>query len=148
MRTTNHTTDPWNRRKTEMDPWDSPWRKKHERTLQRGKGTALDEDCAFGLHEHHRKSSDCAFDTPAHHTPNLQHDNENTHSPRRPVVLLAVILLIIIVFGILDSNFLGYGIYPIYFDLHAFLFVLFELFPFLFTVLCFVFVVKNGKKKK
>lgn len=45
--------DPWDWNKHEIDPWNSPWRKKREDALVRGQ----------------RPDVDCAFDAEAHHAP-------------------------------------------------------------------------------
>lgn len=142
----SNTSDPWNRRKMEIDPWDSPWRQKHERGLAQAIGSAGGEERVFGWARHHREQAvDCAFDDEAHHRPRGVRGGRSARSMTGGVIAIVCVLLVaFILMGFLAAAYIPYHIsYYIY----QALFTLLEVLPFLIFFVVFVAMAKNKGKK-
>ena len=88
--------DPWNAKKSEIDPWESSWRKKHEEQLMQGKGG---RPCAFSEQEHsHGGKTECWFPTSGRSLYQKRHDR-NT-SPTSLSSSFILFLVFAIIFGI------------------------------------------------
>lgn len=138
----SNTSDPWNRRKMEIDPWDSPWRQKHERGLAQAIGSAGGEERVFGRARHHREQAvDCAFDDETHHRPRGTRGGRSAWPlPGAVIAIVCVLLVVFILLMVLATAYIPYYVYQA-------LFTLLEVLPFLIFFVLFVVAAKNRGKK-